>query len=879
MGHIFLGGLGPELLAQVVPPLTCVEFVVPMSASALLGFPFELAHLDGRPLVEQGIRLIYRRLPRIRPFVKTSCSNGLRILAIFSTPDDTDLLDVRRERYALTRLVSEISETHGVAIELRVLQYGVTREILADALADGDGWDIIHFSGHGRPGELLLETADGSSDLVTTDDLTPVFQLTRDRLKLLTLSACSSAESVRPSDASSGMPDSPGLAMALADALGCSVVAMRYPLPDAFAIDLMACQYRNLLKHRQPLPRALHLAAVEAANASKAPHWPVALATPLLCSGDDAAGQLRLIPPGRTSDFSIPRTGLFGFPGESELFVGRLAPMLRATRALAPRSPFTGILLFGPPGHGKTACATELAYRHEQQRFTGHVWFEIPAAPVLTELLPSFLGALAIQLDLKTSDLLSHIDDPTMFAERIVQRIRYMLAKRAVLIIVDRADGLLGSSGAWRDERWGPLLHAFLDHGGLSRLILTCRTVPPALGRSPRLLLVELSAMKDREARMLLAGLPNFRRLIEDPASEALSDRVRTLAKGSPRALVYLDQYARTTEELEHRLHELSVEITETGPNRFNLPDRWDPHIYFSNHIVESLGFRHFAEGSGWQVFRGTIPCERFYVHRDARLAVEEDDCILATGTPPKKLRRPSGPSFGRFGEDPQGNLWHVDRTCLHVLLDNRWVPVSAPEEMSAAQPILASNAVAPLVLMHSAREFAYLSPIDWRWSHAALPFAADAVAANATHTYAANSSHWARRDHRRAAWSVFPIRPAWTSPVLALIAGADDSIWLHGGVHDLHQIEPGDPHPWLFGMIDGLASNRVDRIVGLPDGRIACAGPGGVACSLPRIDRSSVTFVTLLRRSIDRLWSDAMGRLWATIGREVYCFIEGSGG
>ena len=77
-------------------------------------------------------------------------------------------------------------------MELRVLQYGVTRDSLPDVLEQGEGWDVIHFSGHGQPGSLLLERPMA----VRTRFQIGVRGLLRHsggRLKLVTLSACLSA--------------------------------------------------------------------------------------------------------------------------------------------------------------------------------------------------------------------------------------------------------------------------------------------------------------------------------------------------------------------------------------------------------------------------------------------------------------------------------------------------------------------------------------------------------------------------------------------------------------------------------------------------------------------------------------------------------------
>ena len=52
------------------------------------------------------------------------------MLAVFSLPEGAGALNLRRERYALARLVQRIAKVNDKAIELRVLQYGATRERL-----------------------------------------------------------------------------------------------------------------------------------------------------------------------------------------------------------------------------------------------------------------------------------------------------------------------------------------------------------------------------------------------------------------------------------------------------------------------------------------------------------------------------------------------------------------------------------------------------------------------------------------------------------------------------------------------------------------------------------------------------------------------------
>ena len=154
--------------------------------------PFELARFaDGTSFREAGVRFVYGlegtsagRKPRSR------WRRRLRILAAFSLPVRANPLNLRRERYGLQRLVRDLNQTQGLAVELRVLQYGATRDTLKEALEEAEGWDIIHLSGHGQKGELLLEDDRGGSDTIDAEELGELLDLARARLKLLILDAC-----------------------------------------------------------------------------------------------------------------------------------------------------------------------------------------------------------------------------------------------------------------------------------------------------------------------------------------------------------------------------------------------------------------------------------------------------------------------------------------------------------------------------------------------------------------------------------------------------------------------------------------------------------------------------------------------------------------
>ncbi len=163
MGEKVFGGLADALRERMQSPATVVRVSVPKEAQDLLFRPFELAHLDGKPFAEHGLRFVYQLADARPPTTTKPTPAPLRVLAVFSLPDEANPLNLRRERYQLKRLLDQIAQTHGVAIApLRVIQYGATRQTLQDALEEGDGWDIIHFSGHGLAGELLLEHVHGA---------------------------------------------------------------------------------------------------------------------------------------------------------------------------------------------------------------------------------------------------------------------------------------------------------------------------------------------------------------------------------------------------------------------------------------------------------------------------------------------------------------------------------------------------------------------------------------------------------------------------------------------------------------------------------------------------------------------------------------------
>jgi hypothetical protein len=231
------------------------------------------------------------------------------------------------------------------------------------------------------------------------------------------------------------------------------------------------------------------------------------------------------------------------FPPEPPRFVGRAEAMAAASSALAPESGRTAVVFHGMAGAGKTACALELAYRHQRV-------FEAPAfwsAPTEPDQFGDALRLLAMALEAQLGDYkFMMVDKIATLAqlENFLPRLRTLLQDTGLLLVLDNLETLLTPDGQWRDPRWAPLIGALTGHDGESRVILTSRILPAGLDADTALIR-PVHALSRDESLLLARELPNLRKLLHSEAEPvrsgtadpALGRRVLTLVQGHPKLL------------------------------------------------------------------------------------------------------------------------------------------------------------------------------------------------------------------------------------------------------------------------------------------------------------------------------------------------------
>jgi len=563
LGAVLFAGSVGEMLAARVAGLAQGDVLelVYEAEGWLLSLPLEAARLarrgDAVLALEARVRVRRRPIGVVRE-PQPALAHPLKILVAVAAPTAAPgrrgggPLDFELEQHTILEAVED-QALLGRA-EVRMLEVASLNQ-LRRAL-ERDAYHVLHLSGHGGPGIVMLEDDDFGEAPTTAAELADVLAATGRPVPLVVLSACNSA--------TGGDTDPAGIAGQLV-ALGVDrVLAMQARVTDRYANDLARGVYERLAQDeggavgvalaqaRQELEtrRRGATGAAGAAGQLIAPEYATAT---LVAAGADrpivdhrADAQPLHDPPVHEVHPLLPQLAI-------EEFIGRRAERQEALHALRDEQRFVaahgrcaGVVITGMGGTGKSALAGRVAARMIEETWA----LVVCRGPLrLGEIAQAIASGLTEWAERhrqratseRTSAALAHAEGLRAAADDQQQLDRVLGALREfqLLVVLDDFEQNLTLGGEqFTDEGAAAQTTALLAAAGRSRFLLTSRYPLPALDVA--LHEVALSALTDAETRRLVLRLPGLHALPSE-------DR-RTITRavgGHPRMLELVDALLR----------------------------------------------------------------------------------------------------------------------------------------------------------------------------------------------------------------------------------------------------------------------------------------------------------------------------------------------
>ncbi|HYG63663.1 MAG TPA: CHAT domain-containing protein, partial [Thermoanaerobaculia bacterium] len=502
----------------------------------------------------------------------------LSIVATVAAPVDAGPFDHEEEMYLLWRALGEKKQ------EKRLL---ITDRGILDDLAgavERHRPPVVHFTGHGRPGELLFEDEEALSDPVDVTELIRRFRETGPLPRLIYLSAChgttaepAAAEShpgERMVDHAAVDRTAPSTAASLHRAGFPQVVAYFGPVQDRQATRAASAFYAALGRGRtawEALRQARRISAEPLRDAGRATHvYPLGWAQlALYHRGPDHATTLPPASGGATVDLpQEERKRIFerldqaggsqrvehGIVGVQRLrfgFVGR-----RRERAEAIRRWKKGqrlLVVQGLGGLGKTTLCAEVAPVLAETLRPGTRVLALDGRYAGTQ--PDPVAALwqevqAARSDQGWSQVLAGLQKEGLTAEALARALVTLAQiEEGLLVYLDDAESLQarvgeGEVGRWRDQGFAQFWQYLVEaaEGGEAFGILASSRYQPE--GTPSRAVLPLPEMSRYEVVRLLSWMPTLGRM-------PLADRawVAEKVEGHPRTVEYLEALARAKEE------------------------------------------------------------------------------------------------------------------------------------------------------------------------------------------------------------------------------------------------------------------------------------------------------------------------------------------
>jgi tetratricopeptide (TPR) repeat protein len=508
----------------------------------LTGLPWEsLPGPTGTPLALHPLVSLYRKTDTS---AREMLPGPLRIVVAIAAPDQGGgaVLDYERE---LRNVLAAVRSARQDAADVRVVPFATTAAIRAEL--DRGPAHVLHVTGHGSPGALILEDEEGAARKVTADQFADQAIPPGKMPPVITLSACYTDV----------IDEAGGTSFAgrLCQRGAAAVIATETSVTDTYATRLLARVYGALASAAEPdVVAALSTARrdVQGELEASADRRDAALArlgewaavTILAGSGSvpvlDAAATAAAV--ARPS-----RQRIAGLEGRDDwYFVGRRTEQRRWPAELTGEG-LAGIVIYGIGGTGKTTLAAEVIARLLAQQadrilvsLAGPLTLEGTIGAVISAVRRELLvGAHRGDQVMRALDAAARAD--LGWADRLAILRSKVLDQVPVLVVLDNFEDNLRPAEHARhvmsDEPLAGLLAQWVADPGSSRLLITCRypfTLPDGAERF--LSFRQLGALSRAETMKLAWSLPAL-----DTLDEEQLDRVWRLAGGHPRSLEYLD--------------------------------------------------------------------------------------------------------------------------------------------------------------------------------------------------------------------------------------------------------------------------------------------------------------------------------------------------
>jgi len=211
------------------------EFILVINSSdeKILNIPFELITKDRFFILENSGFNIVRTINE--NFINSEIKNmqpvvlPLKILFVTSLPENIDenlkFIEIEKEEISLIEAVGNLVSDKQVLIDFLNI---ASLKSIENALIKGKH-DILHISGHGNKGFLLLENEEGNSDIISAKIFSDILK-DKKSLRMVVLSACDSSE-IAKELINIGIP---------------AVIAMGFSILDENARLFTSCFYKNI---------------------------------------------------------------------------------------------------------------------------------------------------------------------------------------------------------------------------------------------------------------------------------------------------------------------------------------------------------------------------------------------------------------------------------------------------------------------------------------------------------------------------------------------------------------------------------------------------------------------------------------------------------